>query len=300
MAKLNDDILSEMDSSWDDPFGPRRTTQSGRPAKTRVAAARQILRENYEGTHDIVLKEPRIAVLNDIWRAALEAEGFEPLYIIMVRSPYEVAASLKTRDGMAKDKALLLWTTYMLASEHSTRGRRRLFATYDDLLANPDAILDRVEASLDIVLTRRSWSSLVQIRAFIDPEHRHERIADSGTYDSGFEPVETLYTYLKDSAHGAPSSEPAPKAVGHWMESLANVAAPMVKRIELELTERLRTVEHLHHHALELQRRLDERVAQAEAQQNLIQSLEASLQYRVDQAVAQQAIIDEINSTGVK
>jgi hypothetical protein len=290
VADFNDVILSELDSRWDDPFGPRGFLQ-GKPATPKqIQRARAILRANYDGVDDIALKEPRIAVLSNIWKAALVAEGFQVNYIIMVRAPHEVAASLKTRDGMAQDQALLLWATYMIASEAASKGSPRVFVAFNDLLENSDAVMDRIQAALSLTLNRRSWEASLEVKSFLDPQQRHERV-ERAKFEPGLEPVEQLYGYFQGAARDEPAENNVLHAVEGWLSAIEAVAAPMIKRIEMESRTRLKTIEQLHHHALNLQGLLDERVKQAEAQHGQIGVLNqqiAELQEQLDAARSKQ------------
>jgi hypothetical protein len=284
VADFNDTILAELDSRWDDPFGPKDLLSHKRPTPKQVDRAREILRSNYDGVDDIALKEPRIAVLSNIWTAALNAEGFHVYYIIMVRAPHEVAASLKTRDNMPEDQAMLLWATYMIASESVSRGHPRIFINFNDLLESPDRVMDRIEQALDLTLNRRTWEASLEVKAFLDPDQRHERI-ERAIFEPGLEPLQNLYDCFSRAAQDEPIDEKIIEKARHWLSSIEAVAAPMIKRLEMESRARLKTIEQLHHHAINIQQTLDERVLQAEAQHAQIGVLDrqiAELQERLN------------------
>ena len=55
--------------------------------------------------------------------------GAAPLFVIPVRHPFEVAASLARRNGFSEAKALSLWLGHFLSVERDTRGFPRSFVT---------------------------------------------------------------------------------------------------------------------------------------------------------------------------
>ena len=68
----------------------------------------RILRSDFGDSRLFVLKDPRMCRLVPFWRSVLNEFGAARCFIIPVRHPLEVAASLKARHGFLTAKALLL------------------------------------------------------------------------------------------------------------------------------------------------------------------------------------------------
>src|SRR5438552_705120 len=68
-----------------------------------------------------VLKDPRICRFVPFWLDVLGEIGAQPRIVIPVRSPLDVAESLKLRNGFSSSKSLLLWLRHTLDAEAETR-----------------------------------------------------------------------------------------------------------------------------------------------------------------------------------
>ena len=230
IMRFNDHLLLHHDSSWDDTFGPRNARHRAPEFPPEAAArARELIREDFGGKPFVVFKEPRSTILWPFWRDALRAEGFNVKYVIPVREPIEVAQSLKTRNNMPKNQALLLWANYMLQAEHHTRGEARVFIRFEDLVSDPERELDRIEERLAVRLPRRTWSSAAEIEAFVKPERRQSRAGPELNLGPRFTPVRKLHAYLEALACDEPSNEDVPSATAEWLDSLDETLSPILR-----------------------------------------------------------------------
>ncbi len=146
----------------------------------RAARARAVEIARREGSrHRLwVVKDPRMCRLVPLWRHAIEEAGGEPLWLLAVRSPAEVAASQARRDGFSPEKSNLLWLRHVLESELETRGSRRALVRYDDLLADWRALLARVARELDVVWPVPLDAAAARIEEFLSRRLRHFAIDD--------------------------------------------------------------------------------------------------------------------------
>lgn len=89
-----------------------------------------------EQADSLVIKDPRLLWFLSLWESASERAGAESGFAVMLRPPAEVAkskaASYGDRGGATDDVAA--WVNMMLHVERGTRGRRRSFVRYHDLL----------------------------------------------------------------------------------------------------------------------------------------------------------------------
>ena len=76
-------------------------------------------------------KDPRTAILLPMWREIFDELQLEPLYILAVRHPGSVAASLSRRDGLSSSHVQALWLKTNLDALSYTRNRLRAIVDYD-------------------------------------------------------------------------------------------------------------------------------------------------------------------------
>lgn len=175
---LDEEMLEASDSRWDDIFSGQPRHHLSNFDRVFRQRAGEVLDAVFEGADPIVLKDPRINALAAFWNAALRDHGYEPLYVVMVRNPAEVAASMLARNSMPTDQGLLLWLDQMLAAERDTRQDRRLFVAYDDLLEDWRTCLDRTERTWGRPLPRRTSAAGNAIEQFLTPTLRHYRASE--------------------------------------------------------------------------------------------------------------------------
>ena len=179
MLALHDEILEAAGGSWHD----LRELDAGwfasdaaRALRTRLAA---LLASEYGAAPLLLVKDPRLCRLLPLWRPVLAELGIEPLVLLAVRNPLEVAASLRAREGFGEGKALLLWLRHVLAAERDSRGMRRAFVTYEQVLADAPGTVARLGGELGVDWPRAPEVAAAEMRAFLSPALRHhERDAD--------------------------------------------------------------------------------------------------------------------------
>jgi hypothetical protein len=171
--RLNDAILTSAASSWDDwrRFDPDRLPSG---AKTGLKArALAMLEQDFSASNLFVLKDPRLCRLLPFWLEVLLEFGAEPVGILPLRNPVEVAASLARRDGFSPSKAHLLWLRHVLDAERGTRTLPRVFTTYDRLLGDWRGTVGALTEKLEIDWPRRMEEAAAEIDAFLQHRHRH-------------------------------------------------------------------------------------------------------------------------------
>jgi hypothetical protein len=82
-------------------------------------------------------KDPRTCRLLSFWREVLDKVGCKVYYIIVLRNPLSVAASLTTRNLMPSEKSYFLWLQHMIPAVLDSEGTPRLVVNYDQLMEAP-------------------------------------------------------------------------------------------------------------------------------------------------------------------
>lgn len=171
--RLNDALLAAAGSSWDDWRAFDADWHLSPAAEPFHAEAQEALAAEFPGTAPIVLKDPRICRLLPFWTRALTEAGFRPLAVCTHRPAREVGASLARRNGWPEARGLLLWLRHVLDAEAQTRGRPRVFVSYDGLLADWRGTLGRIAEAFDLALPRPLDEAAPEIEAFLSADLRH-------------------------------------------------------------------------------------------------------------------------------
>ena len=138
------------------------------------AQATDLLRKRYAEFPLWGFKDPRTARLLPFWQAVFKETGLEPVYVIIIRNPVNVARSLFARNGISEEKSHLIWMGHMLAAVKGTEGTQRIILDYDRLMDTPVAELHRLAYALDISMDEEAkQSSTGFAKEFLDRDLRH-------------------------------------------------------------------------------------------------------------------------------
>lgn len=170
---LNDEMLASAGSSHEDWGEVNPDWKSSAIRSQMVEKASAVLADHAKIGPLFALKDPRMCRLADVWLEAAVAAAVEPHVLIMLRNPLEVMASLDARDLMAEGYAELLWLRHVLDAEHYSRGHKRLFYRYDQLMANGQSLIGKIKGAFDIALPRNTPKVHAEINKFLSNSHRH-------------------------------------------------------------------------------------------------------------------------------
>lgn len=162
-------LLPLQESSWDDL--KRLSVIFDSPEL--VECARTIIQEDYEGLEIFGIKDPRMCVLMPFWKPVLEQSGVEVKMILPYRHPLEVACSLHKRNGFSMEKGLLLWARHVLYAEYYSRGCKRVFTTYQNLLNHTQSTLKCIEETLEVRFPLSSFETKEALNSFLEKEFKH-------------------------------------------------------------------------------------------------------------------------------
>jgi len=290
IVSIHDRLLAQLGSSWSDtgPLPPDWfRCDLARQCQDEIC---QVLEADF-GTESLwALKDPRMCRLMPLWKPVFERVNIEPLFILIVRNPLEVAASLQRRDNMDRSHALLLWLQYNLAAVKSTAGYQRRFLTFAQLLEQG---APRLEEILRGFLQQPAGLSFAAAGAskFLSSELRHHVMSDRSLEDVP-DIINRLYRLLVNAAASGNEVEDAEwQAIqGLYLEStrLLNPWLDLSDALRRDLTSRNIAFDDLQRENEQLTRGL----RHAEA---LVQEREAHVQV-LDKALQEaQALVQERN-----
>lgn len=119
------------------------------------------------------LKDPRMCRLVPIWLELLAMRNLRPHFVVVLRPPAEVAASLERRDGLSLADSRTLWLEHLAAAERDTRDHPRTFITMEALLSDTTSSANRLARFLH--LPEPDSSCLSALDEFLDGNLRHHK-----------------------------------------------------------------------------------------------------------------------------
>ena len=222
--QLHEEMLESLGSSWHDLSPLPAGWESSALANQFKERFLEIVKEQYQASPLFVLKDPRICRLVPFWLDVLDRLGVDVDFVLTVRNPLEVSASLSKASQIDELRGRTLWLQHFLLAEHDTRDSRRVFVTYDQLLEDWRTALRRIGEDLEINFPRRSRKADSEIDAFIDGQLRnHEtspRAADERSDVAEW--VRETYRWARKAAEGrAPKSKIMDRIAKNFMAAEA-------------------------------------------------------------------------------
>lgn len=93
-----------------------------------------------------------------LWQAVIESVGAQLKYIFLLRHPWEVSQSLVTEGHLDLNQAHSLWLCYTLAALRALKGKHYMLITFDQLLSDPAATLNRL--LFPELASKQQWGAL--------------------------------------------------------------------------------------------------------------------------------------------
>ncbi len=145
IVEINERLLKVLGLQWDDatPIAPREF--EGRRVRALQRDAVRYLKVAFLSRTPWGFKDPRTVRLLPFWRGALSRCEVEDSYVVVIRNPRSVAASLFARQAMDAREAYRLWLVYMVPFLNDIIGKPSVVVDYDLLMADPRHELTRVE-----------------------------------------------------------------------------------------------------------------------------------------------------------
>lgn len=174
VSAINDALIAALDCGGGVPVPRPLASLGGARLAEFSSRAQALLSSASRQSAVLVLKDPRLCRLLDFWIPQFEQAGLQVRYVLALRDPQEVAASIHRRDKLPLSMARWLWADHMAGACVQTAGRERLVVSYARLLADPQQELTRLATFLGLPPNRVSANALSQI----DPALRHH-LSDS-------------------------------------------------------------------------------------------------------------------------
>jgi hypothetical protein len=168
IKELNDAVLSHLGGSWDQPPVFHRGWEQNRNLDPLRARASDVLDEAFGALnrHGLIgWKDPRISLLLPFWRTVTPITTT----VVMVRDPAEVAASLRTRNGIEEAQAAVLWLRYLLAA--TADDPHHLLVRHEDCFVDLPGTMAALAAHVGLHPPTADVEA--EARWYLDPSLRH-------------------------------------------------------------------------------------------------------------------------------
>ena len=229
ILELHEALLAGLRLRWLDLVDLRPGWQQAAAARRFVTELPGVLRQQFDRARLFAVKDPRLSLLAPLWIEALHAADVRPTFVITIRHPHEVAASLARRDGLTAAQSQLLWLQHLVDAERATRGQRRVFVHYERLLADWRAELRRIGEQLALDWPPAPADADAAVTQFLAPALRHHRVDD--TSDAALLPI-VAHAYAEA---GAAALGPAPAtlfdSLGGGFDALIATVAPLYREL---------------------------------------------------------------------
>jgi len=150
IVALDDGLLDALGADWKNVAlldGVDWSAHAFAPART---AAKTLINHRLSRSGRFAFKDPRVARLIPFWQRVFADVDATDAYVIAVRNPLSVIASLTARDGLDPTRSGWLWLGHLLCALRYSAGRQRVIVDYDRLLDTPLDALKRMALALGL------------------------------------------------------------------------------------------------------------------------------------------------------
>jgi hypothetical protein len=168
-------LLQALGTSSGDPLPLPDGWLESIPAQQAKRELASTIESEFADSNLFVVKDPRISRVLPLWLDLLDEIGIEAIVVIPFRNPLEVAASLKARDRMSLATSLLLYVYSYLDTEQASRGRRRCFVRYHQLLDDWRQLERKLRELLGARLPPMNQEQSKEIERYLTADLYHQR-----------------------------------------------------------------------------------------------------------------------------
>ncbi|ORJ59038.1 sulfotransferase family protein [Geothermobacter hydrogeniphilus] len=172
-VNINNTILRKYKSSWYDHEPIKFNFFRFIRYYKYLSMIRTKLGEKFSGKTIFGVKDPRISRLLPVWEKF--SEPYDKKYIVVFRSPFEVAESLRKRDGFSLEKSIKIWIAYNKSIIDFVDSNDSVFFSYGKIVSNTKMFIDKVFENLNIDMN----VSTIDDFGFVDKGLYRNKIEDN-------------------------------------------------------------------------------------------------------------------------
>lgn len=193
IVNCHNELLRASGTTWDTirivrPFSHRETPEQ---IKDRL---KRIVSDQLETANGVwAFKDPRTTHFLPLWKEIFSEMDVEPIWLLCVRDPRAVAASLLARDGLPLELGELLWIEHYLDALRHLGPEIRGVIHYDKWFSAP---LDQLGVVVKATGAIASQRDMKEIAGTIKTDLRHHKAVTPYT----FEIAEQIHSWLRQDA----------------------------------------------------------------------------------------------------
>jgi hypothetical protein len=146
VVRINDRILESTGASWITPERFPRSVPVSFDRHELYREASAIVSE-LSTQRDWFVKDPRMCVTLPFWKKLFS----DPVYLLVLRNPLNVAKSLAKRGDCSIPTGLALWERYTRDMFHHTKDSKRLIVSFESIMADPFVEMSRLIKDLAVL-----------------------------------------------------------------------------------------------------------------------------------------------------
>lgn len=166
-------LLSQLKRTWDTAAPLPDQWHLRDEILPRKEELKRLIASNFTQQPLWAWKDPRTCLLLPLWRLVLDELGIKLCCIFVVRSPVDIANSLKKRDRIPLHKAYGIWFNSTLSALRDAAGLPSAFLSYDRLLRSWEPELHQCFTTLNLPWPALDPQLRDSIGSFIRPTLRH-------------------------------------------------------------------------------------------------------------------------------
>lgn len=182
IMRFQDEILACLDrvyfsSQHDFPFRPGWWAEP--TIRTIATRLEQFVAEKIAAPSSFGFKDPRTCKLIPIWKRIFANLNLQPRFVICLRNPAEVAASLKARDGLDPSIGEFRCLDYIVDCFRYTADQPTIVIEYDEWFDNRTATLKRLQDFLALPVPQNQDDIELAVDHLVRSDLRHQRHGDA-------------------------------------------------------------------------------------------------------------------------
>jgi hypothetical protein len=171
IVECNERVLKALRLTWDDVAPIAHRAFGGWKMWRLRREARRYLRRSFTEEPLWGFKDPRTLRLLPFWLRVLRESDVDDAYVLVIRNPSSVAASLFKRQEMPLETAQRLWLVYTLPYLEELAPKPMVVVDYDLLMGDPRGQLERIARKLQLTATTSDVEKFAS--EFLDAKLRH-------------------------------------------------------------------------------------------------------------------------------
>jgi hypothetical protein len=195
ICALNERLLDALGLKWTDVPLIANTDWTKPAVQSLIPEAVEYLSGRFTSHRLWGFKDPRTIRLLPFWQSVMKRLEVDECYLLAIRNPLSVAASLFQRQNMDPVTAHLLWLSYMVPYLNMIATSCFVVVDYDLLMDQPMAQLERIANGLKIPLEERARGEIHNfVVNFLDSQLRHNFFGEQD-----FDPAHNLTPLAREA-----------------------------------------------------------------------------------------------------